>query len=148
MDEGVPAQLLGGFDVFGAVVEEEDLGGRNAGDLFEHAVEGGIGFHGPMFEGEDVVLEAFEEGVVGADVPDGEVVGIGEDGGGAVGGLDAIEQARSWARWVRRCRRNEWRTLRRKRAGRLSGRGPGKSPRWSFRRARIRGGAGSGGGDR
>jgi hypothetical protein len=92
MNEGVPSQLLGGFNVFGAVIEEEDLGGWNPGGLFEHAVEGGIGFHGPMFEREDVMREAAEEGVVGADVSNGQVVGIGEDGGGAVGGLDAFEQ--------------------------------------------------------
>lgn len=82
VEESLPSEGEGGVDVFGSIVEEDELGAVTTGAGLDDEVEGGVGFHGVVLEGEDVMIEEGEEGVVLADMIDLEFVGIGEDGGG------------------------------------------------------------------
>jgi len=82
MDEGAPSApgCLG--DVFGAIVEVDDIGAGAAGGLLEGFVNGRVRFHDALLVREDPAIELVEERVSAADEIGLELVGVREYPGG------------------------------------------------------------------
>ena len=88
--DGLHADGEGGFDVFGAVVEEEDVCGRGLEAFGGVEVDGGFGFGEVEGVGPGVVVEGFDPGVAGAEAGLHGVGHVGEDAGGDAGSLETL----------------------------------------------------------
>jgi hypothetical protein len=92
LEDDLPATGGASGDVFGAIVEVEDIGAAVAAGFLDDFVEGGVGFHDAVFVGENIAVEIGEEWKIAANMADCEVVGVREDVGGQArlskGGVD------------------------------------------------------------
>jgi len=77
----LPASAGPGFDVFGAIIDVEEIGTDMSRAFFYDFVDSAVGFHGFLFVGEDEPVEILEEWEVGADLDNGEFVSVGKDEG-------------------------------------------------------------------
>ncbi len=113
--DGLHADGVGGFDVFGAVVEEEDVGGWCVEALGGVEIDGRFGFGETEGVGPGVVVEGFDPGMTGAEAGFHGVGHVGEDASADAGaakifgpfehGWIEVDQksmsaAMSWESWV------------------------------------------------
>ena len=87
--DGLHADGVGGRDVFGAVVDEEDVVGWGVEAFGGVAVDGGFGLGEVEGVGPGVVVEVVDPGVAGAEACLHGVGHVGEDAGGDAGSLEA-----------------------------------------------------------
>ena len=88
--DGLHADGEGGFDVFGSVVDEEDVGGWGAETFGGVEVDGGFGLGEIEGVGPGVVVEGVDPGVAGAEACLHGVGHVGEDAGADAGALEAL----------------------------------------------------------
>jgi hypothetical protein len=91
--DGCHAGGAGCGDVLLAVVDEEDIGGREAESFGGVGVDGRIGLGDAEAVREGVVREAFEPGKAGADAGFHCVAEVGEDSGGDLGAVELLGPA-------------------------------------------------------
>jgi len=84
------AGVVGGFDVFEFVVEEEDVEGRLGEALGGVPVDGGVGLGGVEAVGPGAVIEVIEPGVFAADTKFHGIGHVGKDAGGYAGAMEAL----------------------------------------------------------
>lgn len=92
VEDRLPTASPGGVDVFGAIIQVEQVGSLQVRELFDGCVDRWVGFHATVLVGEDIAGEGVVEGVGPGDVADGEIVGVGEDIGGDAGSPEAPVQ--------------------------------------------------------
>jgi len=88
--DGLHAGVVGGFDVFELVVEEEDVEGRLREALGGVAVDGGVGLGGGEPVGPGEVVEVPQPGVFAEDAGLHLVADVGEDAGGDAGAMEGL----------------------------------------------------------
>ena len=90
VEDGLHADGEGGFDVLGAVVEEEDVCGRGAEAFGRVEIDGGFGFEKVEAVGPGVVIEGLDPKVTGAEACLYGVGHVGQDAGADAGALEAL----------------------------------------------------------
>ena len=88
--DGLHADGEGGFDVFRAVVDEEDVGRWGAEAFGGVEIDGGFGFEKVEGVGPGVVVEGFDPKVAGAEACLYGVGHVGQDAGADAGALEAL----------------------------------------------------------
>ena len=88
--DGLHAGGEGGFDVFGAVVDEEDVWGWGGEAFGGVAVDGWLGFGEVESVRPGVVVEGFDPGVQGAETDLHGVGHVGEDADADAGALETL----------------------------------------------------------
>ena len=88
--DGLHADGEGGFDVFGFVIEEEDVCDWGAEAFGGVEVDGGLGFGEVETVGPCVVIEGFDPLVTRSEAGLHGIGHIGEDSGGDAGSLKAL----------------------------------------------------------
>ncbi len=89
--DGLHAGVEGGGDVFGLVVDEEDVFGRSLEAFGGVLVDLGLGLGAVDGVGPGVVVEGFDPGVTGAETGFHGVGHVGEDAGADAGALELFD---------------------------------------------------------
>ena len=76
MEDRSPAASASSLDIFRPVVQEENFPSFASAKAFDDLIEFGVRLHCAVLKREDIALEVMEEGVMLANVADGNFFGV------------------------------------------------------------------------